>query len=183
MIARLRSEEGFGLVELIFAIIVLNVVILALFATFNAGSLSLRRANEKSTAEVLGDRQLELYRAQLYPTIGLYSGSLPGDTTHQGDSAAAQTQYADDAATGCTATSTACMPTQTLNGSTTPASPDGRTYRLDTYITRLTGADAPAGGRTVKQVTVVVRRSDGRVLARLTSNFDQATGCVAAVSC
>jgi type II secretory pathway pseudopilin PulG len=183
VIERLRREDGFGLVELIFAIIVLNIVLLALFATFNAGSLALRRANEKSTAEVIGDRQLELYRAQLYPKIGLYSGSLPGDATHQADAANAQAQYADDATTGCTASAVECKPTQTLTSATTPASPDGKTYRVDTYVSQLSGADAPTGGRTIKQVTVVVRRADDRVLTRLTSNFDQATGCVAAVSC
>jgi len=183
VIRRLRAEEGFGLVELIFAILVLNIVLLALFATFNAGSLALRRANEKSTAEVIGDRQLELYRAQLYPKIGLHSGSLPGDATHQSDPANANAQYSDDATTGCTAAVAECMPTQTVNSSSTPPSPDGRTYRVDTYVTRLTGSAAPSGGRTVKRVTVVVRRSDGKVLSRLSSDFDQATGCVRAVSC
>jgi len=183
VIERLRREDGFGLIELVFAILILNVVILALFATFNAGSLALRRASEQSTAETLGDKQLELYRALTYHAIGLHSSLVPGDSLHTSDAAASQTQYAVDATTGCTATAPECKPTQTLTSSSTPASPDGHTYRIDTYITELTGASAPSSGRTVKQVTVVVRRADNKVLARLTSNFDQSTGCVGAVTC
>jgi type II secretory pathway pseudopilin PulG len=183
VIERLRREDGFGLLELVFAILVLNIVILALFATFNAGSLALRRASEKSTAETLGDKQLELYRSLTYHAIGLHSSLVPGDSMHTGDAAAAQTQFTNDALTGCTATAVECKPTQTLSSSSTPASPDGHTYRIDTYITQLTGGNAPVSGRTVKQVTVVVRRADNKVLARLTSNFDQATGCVGAVTC
>ena len=63
---RLRAEEGFGLVELMISLVVLNVGILAIVAGFNAGTLSLLRATETSTASVLGDKQLELYRAITY---------------------------------------------------------------------------------------------------------------------
>ena len=60
---RLRTEEGFGLVELLVSLVVLNVGILAIVAGFNGGSLALLRASETSTAAALGDKQVELYRA------------------------------------------------------------------------------------------------------------------------
>ena len=57
--------------------------------------------------------------------------------------------------------------------SRTPPSPDGRSYRIDTFIITQT----PTNGRALKRVTVVVRRSSPlKTLARVTSNFDQSTG-------
>jgi Tfp pilus assembly protein PilV len=38
---RLRGEEGFGLIELLIAMVVLNIGILALVATFQAGALAI----------------------------------------------------------------------------------------------------------------------------------------------
>ncbi len=53
-----------------------------------------------------------------------------------------------------------CTPTQTVTG------PDGRSYRVDTYIVWTT----PSGGTAVKQVTVVVRKSGTTAtLARVVS--------------
>ena len=86
---RLRAEEGFGLVELMISLVVLNVGILAIVAGFNAGSLALLRASETSTAAMLGDRQIELYRAMTYPAISLNTtavdGTYTGDTAYPGD--------------------------------------------------------------------------------------------------
>jgi hypothetical protein len=51
--------------------------------------------------------------------------------------------------------------------------PDGRAYRVDTYVVSQT----PPTGRTVRLVTIVVRRSaDLRELARVSSSFDQSSG-------
>ena len=66
MIERLRKDEaGMGLIELVFAMAILNIVVLAMFGAFNAGQLSIQRAARSSTAETLADKQLELYRAQV----------------------------------------------------------------------------------------------------------------------
>ena len=62
--------------------------------------------------------------------------------------------------------------------------PDGRSYRIDTYVVALpavatgTAGNPRAGARAQKQVTVVVRKADEdqRTLARLVTNFDQSTG-------
>jgi type II secretory pathway pseudopilin PulG len=173
-----REEGGFGLVELVIAIAILNVVILALFATFNAGSLALQRASRISTAETVGDKQMELYRALLYKDIALHNGHVSAaasDAVHTGDPAwvSAGAQFSDPLSF-CTGSTDECKPIQTgVTGA------DGRTYRIDTYIRAIT----LTSGRAVKRVTVVVRGADGKVLARITSTFDLATGCLSGSSC
>jgi prepilin-type N-terminal cleavage/methylation domain-containing protein len=180
VIARLQREEaGFGLIELVFAMAILSVVVLALFAAFNAGAFSMRRAAAVSTAETLADKQMELYRAVLYDNIGLDSTLVAAaDATHTGDAAwvSAASQWA---APSCTSSLTECKPVQNpVTG------PDGRAYRIDTYVRKLSsGAGGPTNGRDVKQATVVVRNAAGKKLARLTTTFDKSTGCVSGSPC
>ena len=45
VIADLRSEEGFGLIELLISMVMLNVGILAIVAAFNSGALAIKRAS------------------------------------------------------------------------------------------------------------------------------------------
>ena len=69
----------------------------------------------------------------------------------------------------CPSTNTnSCSPEFTTNG------PDGRSYRVDTYMYY----DQPTGGEQEKTVTVVVRDSNNTAgsLARETSVFDISTG-------
>src|SRR6266487_6368782 len=68
---RLRSERGFGLIELLMAMVMLNVGILAIVAAFSSGTVALNRASKISTASALADSQMELYRAITYNSIGL----------------------------------------------------------------------------------------------------------------
>jgi type II secretory pathway pseudopilin PulG len=166
---RLRSEEqGFGLVELVMAMVILNVGLLALVAAFNSGSIALKRASQVSTATVLADRQLELYRGLRFTGIGLESGLV---TTANGDSLYAGAWPAGTAdTTSCTdATKPECKPMQTIVG------PDGRTYRVDSYVV----SNPVAGGtRPVKTVRVIVRdgATPSATLVRAESTFDQTTG-------
>jgi len=178
VIARLRSEEGFGLIELVISMVMLNIGILAIVSAFNSGAVALKHASEISNAAVLADKQMELYRALKYAEIALDSASVTTantDTTYQCDAAnkvsAAgacgganqQTQQL----TTCGTMTPQCDPRQTVSG------PDNRSYRIDTYVV----ADTPPMGRATKLVTIVVRRSsDLRVLARVSSSFDQSTG-------
>jgi prepilin-type N-terminal cleavage/methylation domain-containing protein len=61
---RLRvDQDGFGLIELLIAMVILNVGLLAIIASFQAGIISLSRASRVTTAAVLADQQMELYRA------------------------------------------------------------------------------------------------------------------------
>jgi Tfp pilus assembly protein PilV len=177
---RLRREDGgFGLVELIVAMALLNVGILALVAVFNSGAVAVQRSARVSTASVLADRQLELYRAVKYTQIGLVPGLV---ATADADSYyAANWPYTNAAPPAtkelscATATKPECKPIQTVTG------PDGRTYRVDTYIVQYDFEDnnaATAALRKVKVVRILVRDGSAlaTVLARQESNFDQSTG-------
>lgn len=165
---RLVAQDGIGVVELVFAIAILNVAILALFTAFSASTFSLVRASRISNATVVAEQQMELYRAMLYTDIGLSSTLLASvDATHTSHaewvSLGSQTT-----ASSCTTALPQCKPQQTA-----VTGPDGTSYRVDTYVR----AVALPGGRTVKRVAVIVY-SGTTQRARLVSNFDQSTGCI-----
>ena len=178
MIARLRSQEGFGLVELMVSMVMLNVGILAIVAAFNSGALALKRAGEISTASVVADKQMELYRALKYTEIALDSTAVTtanADTTYQCDEAnkidpsgsCGGTNQQTQQLKTCATLTPQCNPRQTVTG------PDQRAYRVDTYVV----AQTPPNGRAVKLVTIVVRRgSDLRLLSRVSSSFDESSG-------
>src|SRR3954447_19635127 len=85
---RLRSDAGFGLIELLMAMVMLNIGILAIVAAFNSGMFALNRASKLSTASALADSQMELYRAITYSSIALDSTTLASvDNTYKCDSA------------------------------------------------------------------------------------------------
>src|SRR6185312_14631687 len=65
---RLRSEQGFGLIELLMAMVMLNIGILAVVAAFNSGIFALNRASRITTASALADSQMEAYRALKSPS-------------------------------------------------------------------------------------------------------------------
>jgi Tfp pilus assembly protein PilV len=166
---RARADEGFGLVELMIALVILNVGVLAIVAAFGTGRVTLSRAAETQTAAAIADKQMELYRAIRYQDIYL-------DTTLVGTANGNSAYLNDPANTGsletatCSPVTVACTPMQTVTGSATP---DNRSYRIDTFI----DTETPTNGRTVKRVTVVVRRSSPlQTLTRLTSVFDASTG-------
>ena len=170
MVSRLRNEKGFGLLELLMAMTMLNIGILALVAAFNSGAFALQRASRTTTATALADQQMELYRAILYSTIGLDSTSVNAtDTTYRNDSALGGL-LSNDLTVTCTGSPlpNQCVPSRTVAGA------DHRNYRVDTYIT----ATTPTNGRAEKLVTIVVRdgTSPYRTLAREQSTFDVSTG-------
>lgn len=157
MSTRARDEQGFALVEMLIAIVVINIGLLAILLAMTSGVAALRRSADTSTASAVADKQLERYRALAYASIYLDSTSLGSvDTTYTGDSAYSATQVSQT----CSPLTAACTPSQTVTG------PDGRSYRVDTYIVSVT----PSGGSAVKQVTVVVRKSGTTAtLARVVS--------------
>jgi Tfp pilus assembly protein PilV len=170
---RLRSERGFGLIELLMAMVILNIGILAIVAAFNSGIFALNRASRISTASALADSQMELYRAIKYDSIALDSTALGlVDNAYTCDSALGSScpnSTAGEVTTTCTGLPNECNPSRPVTGA------DHKKYRVDTYILTTT----PTNGRPLKAVTVVVRDGSAlsaRPFARVTSTFDSSTG-------
>lgn len=165
---RLRAADGFGLVELMIAVVIMNVSLLALLAAFTNGITTARRSARIATASTLADSQLERYRALKYTAIGLNQGSIDAaGTIYHADSAYRATQVTRT--TCSTPLPPECTASQTITG------PDRWTYQVDTYIVTM----QPANARTVTQVTVVVRDTKNMTakgLVRRASIFDQSTG-------
>jgi Tfp pilus assembly protein PilV len=165
---RLRADEaGFGLIELLIAMVILNVGLLAIVASFQAGIVSLSRASRVTTAAVLADQQMEVYRAITYGSIRLASSSIPGTAPYTTDPAYNATQITTPACSG-TPLPDECNASRVVTGA------DNKSYRMDVFIV----TTAPAGGRSMKQVTIVVRDANNlsRVYVRQASSFDQSTG-------
>jgi Tfp pilus assembly protein PilV len=171
---KLREEHGFGLIELLIAMVVLNIGLLALVATFQSSAFALRRASHVSTAATLADTQMELYRALTYSQIALDPTLLAStDNAYKCDSvlgsACPNSTAAEQTAT-CSPQTAACTPSRLVT-----SYGDRYGYRIDTYITLVTTTNGTGTGRVEKKVTVVVRDNSNlrRSLARATSTFDQ----------
>ena len=181
---RLRQEDGFGLLELLMAMTILNIGILATVAAFNTGIVTLRRSGMISTASVLADKQMELYRSLTYGSIVLDSTSIPATTPYTSDPAWSSSQV--------TTTCTTPLPPE-CNASQSTTGPDHHPYRIDTYIIDdrpVTTYTQPPGtqhatSRALRRVTVVVRdgRNTNTVLAREMSTFDCSTALPYATGC
>jgi len=160
------------LVELLIAMMVLTVGILALVAAYSSGYVALKRATRVSSATLVADAQMERFRALQFSAIQLNTScgaSCTEDSTFTGDSAYSSTTQV----TGCATTDSTCLPTQTKTG------PDGKSYRLDTYIeyscvsgTYVSATSCGSGNPyPVKRVTLVVRSSTLTAAVREQSDF------------
>ena len=189
------------MVELLMAITIMAIALTALVAVFSSGITSMGDSSERTTATLLADAQMETYDTMLYRDIGLdlSDPTVAGlDSTYTNDAACRNpgtgdtcaTSGADGTESGPTGTTLIpdscstinnwypntlpCVPSRTVTTATTPRTPDGRSYRVDTYIALAPAVTAGTGQRTeYKQVTVVVRdgRRLGTVLARESSDF------------
>jgi type II secretory pathway pseudopilin PulG len=193
------SEAGFGLVELLIAMVILQIALLAIVGAFGAGSVALGRASRSNTAQALANQQLELYRSMTYDPIGLdttganappTSGTYVADTTV---CPANQTPVCGNtgprnnpgtSSWSCTATSGAtsvsfyysanginpCIAHRLVSGAN---SPDGQSYYVDTYIA-LTASTTTQ--RSYKQISVVVRNGvTGKQLVKEITTMDCGT--------
>ena len=177
-----KSDEGFGMVELLIAMTILAVAIGALITTFVSSAVSLRRAGQKGTALTLADTQMEWYRRLPFVDVRIDGSLIPGSgtyvTANSTDStippSTGQALAGQNGDTTCPSGSSepiACLPVQTVTG------PDNRTYRIDTYVNYVNNDSTlsirtPASGLTLKRVTVVVRDgSTGTIIAREQSAF------------
>ena len=81
LLAKLRGEDGLGLVELLIALLVLNVGIFATLGAFTGAATALNRASHVSTAAAISDKQMETYRDSRYdqiPSTGTTTTSVTG---------------------------------------------------------------------------------------------------------
>ena len=62
MPARAAEEQGFGLIELLFAMVMLNIGILALVAAFQSGTMALSRSSAISNGATVADKVMETFR-------------------------------------------------------------------------------------------------------------------------
>lgn len=85
-----------GLVELLAAMVILSIALLALLAGYGSAFVSLRLSSQKTTATQLANSQMELYRALPYGSIGLDADTISdiGDDT----SADYNALYSEDSA-------------------------------------------------------------------------------------
>jgi prepilin-type N-terminal cleavage/methylation domain-containing protein len=177
---RSSDERGFGMVELLCAMGVMSIGILAVFGMFQSSTIAVKRASTVSTAAALADSEMENFRAVTFETIGISSAALGGvDSTYTADAAyraiSTPTNQVNSAVvvTACPAVPcSATQPTRTVAGA------DGKNYRVDTFITwEAVTSGSGVAGRNVKLVTLVVRDSTtNRVYARVASSFDLSTG-------
>jgi Tfp pilus assembly protein PilV len=102
---RAREESGFGLIELLFAMVMLNVGILALVGAFSSGALAVKSSSATSNGSAVADKTMEVFRALQNKAIYLNAPSggggdvsglpngIPGSSStwyskYQGDTAA-----------------------------------------------------------------------------------------------
>ena len=67
--ARLRSEDGIGLIELLIALLVLNVGIFATLGAFTSAASTLKRSSRISTAAAIADQEVEALHNLKYDNI------------------------------------------------------------------------------------------------------------------
>jgi type II secretory pathway pseudopilin PulG len=214
MLRRVSGDGGFGLVELLIALTVMALGISAIAAGFTSGIVALNRASQIGTAGTIADRQMEAFRALSFDRIALKASSVPSpqgtataDTVYTGDAALAGTDThtgthvltdsylstnsaaynpnALGAGTAYCSGAIGSFPSTCAGKQTGVVGPDGRSYRVDTFIVwycataTLTDGATPtcSGAEAVKQVTVVVRDNGtpSKTYYRETTTFDQAT--------
>lgn len=179
MYTRAREESGFGMLELLMAMVMLNVGILAIVAAFSSGNAALARASQVSTAAALADKQIESYRGLIYDNIFFVTSewnAALADSTYTADTAYTtnmQSPLSPKALVSAVTTCPTSVPSTSCDPSYTTTGPDHRSYRVDTYLYY----DAPGGGSQLKSITVVVRpaANPARSFARVSSTFDSST--------
>jgi Tfp pilus assembly protein PilE len=185
-VRRAHNEAGFGLIELLIAMVMLNIGILALVGAFNSGAVALGRSNKIANAATLADTQMELFRGLKYSALVQDCtewNSALGDATWTADSvyqanmkpAATSPYWTAPKAPVATVTNAACTTTSPWPAATssTTCAPTGSPLAVPLACDpsrAVAGADGrsyrvdtylyydqPAGGQQLKVITVVVR--------------------------
>lgn len=179
---RLRREEGFGMLELLIAVVMLTVGILALMGVFAAGTMSLRNSASTSNGTAVADKAMEVYRELENCGIYLTSTTIPTSssqyyTQYYADTSAfdnvgvysgANPYWVTETTTGSgyspiPPSNSNCLPNPVpspdpRSATQTVVGPDGLNYLVFSYVV-LAQPSGPSGTYTsawVKQVTVRV---------------------------
>lgn len=186
--ATARSDDGFGLLELMIALTVLSVGLFSMLVVFTSAKLSLTRTDKIATAAVIADQQMERFRALEYSAIALNRAEYEAaDATYKGDSAyPGENAVTADAVGTCGTLHPSnqwCKATRTVSATSSPPSPDGRSYRVDTYVDKYQPPKVGVYPQAEEQrrVTIVVRDMSTAalpVLARESSVLDAFTGLI-----
>jgi type II secretory pathway pseudopilin PulG len=170
MPVRGSDQDGFLMVELVVATIVLSIALLGLMAGYDSAFVSIHKANQKSAAAALANAQLELYASLPFAQIGLDETRTDavGDSTGPSyDSLyatnpilASDGSYVNgvvepdgtfnDVKWNCGTSDYNCLPIQTRTGS------DGHTYRVETFIRDVVEGTSDISFK-VRNVWVIVR--------------------------
>ena len=168
---RVREEDGFMLLELVMAMFVLTVAVLALMASYDSAFLSVHKAAQNTAASTLAQNQLELYTALTYTSVGLDTTELSAvkasNSTYTADEASLDNAATATDATYTCGSATNCLAVQTLTGA------DHKDYAVETFIRNVAGASY--SGRSERVVTIIVRdpsTADDLKVAQLSSTFD-----------
>jgi Tfp pilus assembly protein PilV len=142
------------MIELVAAMTVMLVGLLAVFALFQSGLLQIRRASTQTTAAALADAEMENFRAVRYDALGLDSsqtcpsGCSAADAVYRGD-AAYRADTAPTTTLSATLTATATSMTVT-SASGFPASAEFR-VKIDSEILLVTAGGSGTTTWTVER--------------------------------
>jgi type II secretory pathway pseudopilin PulG len=168
-----HNDEGFLLVELIVAMLILTVALLALSGAYSLGYFAIGSSAKTSAAGLLANNQLELYSALPYASIGLDATTLASvqstDATYGTDEAALPGGATGDRTISGCGSSAQCSPVQTLTGA------DNKSYKLETFIRDLSD-NTNLSTRSERVVTVIVRNlsaSGSPIVLTMQTAFDQ----------
>lgn len=161
------------MVEVVIAIFVLSIALLALMASYDQAFFSLHSSAKTSSAGLIANDQLELYASLPYTSVGLDSSTLASvqasDSTYSTDESALPGSGTDVTISSC-GSSPQCSPVQTIAGS------DGHSYKLETFVRSVVNVSNPNGTSwSEKVVTVVVRdlsESGSPTVATMQTAFD-----------
>lgn len=162
--ARICDERGIGLVELLIALLVLNIGLFATLGAFTSGALALQRASHVSTASAIADKEMECFRDVSFANVQWPNTS--GATALTGTPCAATTATGSDGKQYVTLTGT--------------ATPDGRSYRINASVSY----QPPPGPTSLKLVTLTVSDvKQNKLLVTTSSTFAQCANDMSSTAC
>jgi len=175
---RLADDSGSMLLELVLTLVFIAVAVGALMSVFASSMISLRNAGISGTAQTLVERQMEVYKTLPYPSLRLSAETIPDGSDVYVTRPPATVSMGFVSVTGGTTSASACVSPEHARAECakqTFPGPDGRTYRVDSYVIAAT----PSGGRPGVKITVAVRlmsgSTPGPIKAQTTSAFDPAS--------